>query len=216
MRRKTAINPMTGELFEPYSIEDTIIVYGLDDWQTDKIRDIAQRIKARVLEADVWQDMLAYPAFYTVINPARIEPDVLETLLDVWADWEDDSAILFIHETDAVIPKRLQSKISVAPSVFADEQLLKLKLLNQKTRTERLRDNALKYDVKIFRILYILKKLKQVTYVSSASMAQEFSVTARTVQRDIDMLRRLGEIIEYDAKKRAYYLLDGESAVWRD
>jgi len=47
-------------------------------------------------------------------------------------------------------------------------------------------------------------------------MAQEYSVSARTVQRDVDMLRRLGEIIEYDAKKRAYYLLDGNNAVWRD
>jgi len=61
-----------------------------------------------------------------------------------------------------------------------------------------------------------LKKLKQETYVSAASMAQEFSVSARTVQRDVDMLRRLGEMIEYDAKKRAYYLFDGDSAVWQD
>lgn len=50
----------------PYSIEDTIIFYGLDDWQANKIRDIAERIKARVYEADTWQNMLVYPAFYIV------------------------------------------------------------------------------------------------------------------------------------------------------
>ena len=214
--RRTVINPMTGEPFVPYSFEDTIILYGLDDWQTDKMRDIAQKVNARVLEADTWQDMLAYPSFYIVLNPSRIEPETLEILLDVWTQSESDSAILFIHKTDAVIPKRLQPKINIVPSMFLDEQLLKLMLLSQKTRIIGLRRNALKYDVKIFRILYILKKLKQETYVSAASMAQEFSVSARTVQRDVDMLRRLGEMIEYDAKKRAYYLFDGDSAVWQD
>ena len=47
MRRRTVINLMTGEPFVPYSCEDTIILYGLDDWQTDKMRDIAQNTAFR-------------------------------------------------------------------------------------------------------------------------------------------------------------------------
>lgn len=71
--------------------------------------------------------------------------------------------------------------------------------------------NKHEYDKRIFRILAILKHLKTKGDIDISKLAKEFDVTPRTLQRDIRILRDIGEEIKYDKQKKKYYLLHGRS-----
>lgn len=48
------------------------------------------------------------------------------------------------------------------------------------------------YDKKIFRLIYILNRLSNRERIITANLAQEFNVTIRTVQRDLELLSMTG------------------------
>ncbi|MCX5706002.1 MAG: HTH domain-containing protein [Candidatus Omnitrophica bacterium] len=48
------------------------------------------------------------------------------------------------------------------------------------------------YDKKIFRLLFILNRLANQEIVATTSLAEEFNVTVRTVQRDLELLSMTG------------------------
>lgn len=56
------------------------------------------------------------------------------------------------------------------------------------------------YDRKIFRLLFILNKLDSEKKVSTNSLAKEFKVSARTVQRDLELLNMTGFPLVSDEK----------------
>ncbi|MBU4305001.1 MAG: WYL domain-containing protein, partial [Candidatus Omnitrophica bacterium] len=51
------------------------------------------------------------------------------------------------------------------------------------------------YDKKFLRLLSILNKLDRGGKVSTQSLAQEFNVSIRTIQRDVDLLNKTGFLI---------------------
>ncbi|OKY76725.1 MAG: hypothetical protein BM485_01240 [Desulfobulbaceae bacterium DB1] len=56
------------------------------------------------------------------------------------------------------------------------------------------------------RLLFIDKKIREGTYPNCASLAAEWEVSAKTIQRDLDYMRdSLDAPMEYDAKNRGYY-----------
>lgn len=64
------------------------------------------------------------------------------------------------------------------------------------------------YDPRIFRIISILKKLDTGEKVSTRSLAEEFNVTIRTVQRDINLLLITGFPILSDGADRYSFIED--------
>lgn len=56
------------------------------------------------------------------------------------------------------------------------------------------------------RLLFIDKKIRQKTYPNCSSLAGEWEVSSKTIQRDIEYLRTMLDApLEYDAGKRGYY-----------
>lgn len=56
------------------------------------------------------------------------------------------------------------------------------------------------------RLLFIDKKIKDRTYPNCASLAEEWEVSAKTIQRDLDYMRNMLDApMAYDAKMRGYY-----------
>ncbi|MBU4264212.1 MAG: WYL domain-containing protein [Proteobacteria bacterium] len=56
------------------------------------------------------------------------------------------------------------------------------------------------------RLLFIDKKIRDRTFPNCASLAEEWEVSAKTIQRDLDYMRSMLDApMAYDAKKRGYY-----------
>ena len=52
--------------------------------------------------------------------------------------------------------------------------------------------NYKSYDKRIFRLIYTLNKLDNGASVSTKELANEFNVSTRTIQRDIELLNMAG------------------------
>ena len=59
------------------------------------------------------------------------------------------------------------------------------------------------YDKRIFRLLYILNKLDSSKSVSTKELAEEFNVSIRTVQRDLELLNLSGFLLT--SPQRGFY-----------
>ena len=66
------------------------------------------------------------------------------------------------------------------------------------------------YDKKIFRLLYILNKLDKERALTSGELAEEFNVSLRTVQRDIELLNMTGFPL-VNMEKGSYSFAEGFS-----
>lgn len=56
----------------------------------------------------------------------------------------------------------------------------------------KMNKNKTNYDKKIFRLIYVLNKLDRGEMISTRALANEFNVSQRTVQRDIELLNLSG------------------------
>lgn len=65
------------------------------------------------------------------------------------------------------------------------------------------------YDKKIFRLLHVLQRLNGGDFFKTSELAQEFNVTRRTVQRDLELLNLAGFPIAYE--NDGYKFIDGFS-----
>jgi hypothetical protein len=54
------------------------------------------------------------------------------------------------------------------------------------------------YDKKIFRLLHVLQRLNGREFVKTSDLAQEFSVTRRTIQRDLVLLESAGFLLDHE------------------
>ena len=65
------------------------------------------------------------------------------------------------------------------------------------------------YDKKIFRLMFILNRLSSKEAITTPGLAQEFNVTTRTVQRDLELLSQTGFPLFFD--NGTYKFTDGFS-----
>jgi predicted DNA-binding transcriptional regulator YafY len=60
------------------------------------------------------------------------------------------------------------------------------------------------------RLNYVLELIEKNRFISVESAAQRFSVSTRTVKRMLDHLRDQGHDVQYDRKKKKYFIKKDE------
>jgi hypothetical protein len=205
------LNPITGRPLpwnEHYSINDTILIFGLEDTSIILVSDIAEKLHIKVYDCESIEDLLAIPAFMAVVNPQKITQAEAVILMELWKEFDtSEFEVIFIEKPTTYWPQPLPSCVKVEPDLFADEEKLRLNILKQKTSVNRQERIVRQYEERIFRVLMILKKLQKGP-VKTRELANEFKVSIRTIQRDISILERIGEPIGYDERKKVFFLLD--------
>lgn len=208
------LNPMTNRPFsfdEYYSANDTILIFGLETDLSAQICDVAAKLNIKVYECRFIEDLAAIPAFMAIVNPRKIPQAEAVTLFELWQECDSSEfKVIFVETPCSHWPLPLPSCIKVDPGLFADSQKLRLSILKQKTSANRQERIARQCEERISRILMILKRLQKGP-VKTRELAKEFKVSARTVQRDIRILERIGEPIGYDEQEKAFFLLTRES-----
>jgi len=207
------MNPMTGRPFvwnEYCSFDDTILIFGLEDTSIVQIGDIAEKLDVKVYDCETIEDLLAVPAFMALVNPLRIAHAEAAILTALWQEYDtNEFKVIFSETPGSYWPQPLPSCVKVELDMFADQEKLRLNVLKQKTSVSRPARLAKQYEERIVRILTILKRLQKGP-VKTRELAKEFKVSVRTVQRDIRILEWTGELISYDEREKAFFLLGND------
>lgn len=208
------VNPMTNRPFafnEYHSFNDTILIFALEAFSTARLCDVAAKLGVKVYECTSIEDLLAIPAFMAVVNPRAITPAEAAILSELWREYDiSEFKVVLTEPPQTGWPLPLPSCVRVATELLADPEKLRLNILKQRTSANRRDRVAKQYEERISRILATLKRLQKGP-VKTRELAEEFKVSARTVQRDIRILERIGEPIGYDEQEKAFFLLSKES-----
>ena len=105
---------------------------------------------------------------------------------------------------------------NVKHTVLDGEFELKAKikyLLLEATRSEKRNDT---YSDTIAQTIRVLSEIRKHPGITTAELAEIIERNAKTVQRYITTLNCAGEFIEYDRKKKGWFLFENKSVLWGD
>ncbi|KAF0159061.1 MAG: hypothetical protein FD159_808 [Syntrophaceae bacterium] len=209
---------MNGDTPVNFSSDNTIVAYRLETAITDMLRSTANKLKATICWADCVSDLIAVPSFMNIINPLDLTEEETDEIFQ-WFSFLEEAGdpnslcVLFTSAPPFKIPPKVEKYILRTPE-FIDDDYLKLKILNKKAAATRHNKQHRGYDRKIFRLLKIMKVLKSEGIMYVEDMRNEFSISPKTVRRDIELWNALGEVIEYDRNKKGYVLAYSDGVVY--
>lgn len=190
-----------------HSRGDTVILFNLDKVTRHLVSQECRKQKTTPFETSIPTDLIAVPSFLMVVDFSKIKKTVIHRVYE-WmleALCKDD-CILFVKEPPVQPPAGLQSRIIPNPKILTGDYI-KFLILKRRAAVLRKSKANRSYDKKLFRLLFIIRQLRSRKIVYTKDLREEFNVTSRTVERDIDLICELGEPIEYDASAKGYRLL---------
>lgn len=210
-KEAVAINPMTGE--ELRRTKD-VLVYGISDNQFAIICEELPSSDIRVVDcSDCFTDIIALPYIAVILNPDVMEQEHI--------DYFNDYANEVLYFTEKIIftkdhPVLRQLNKNVKHVVLDGDFEIKAKikyLLLDATRSDRRNDT---YSDTIAQTIRVLSEIRKRPGITTAELAEIIERNAKTVQRYITTLNCAGEFIEYDRKKKGWFLFDNKSVLWGD
>ena len=90
----------------------------------------------------------------------------------------------------------------------------KIKYVLLEASREDKRSNS--YSDTVSQTIRVLSEIRKHPYISTAQLAEIIERNPRTVQRYITTLVCAGEFIEYDKKKKGWFLYENKSVLWGD
>ena len=207
---KFAIDPMTGEKI--FRTKD-ILVYGITNEELAIITDSLPYKNMRIVDCfDCFTDLIALPYIAAVINPDFLTDEDIGTLNEYADDVQYLSErYIFTKQNDILnnLSKRLKYIV-----LENEEFAYKLKyVLLEAGRTEKKNDG---YSDTITQTIRVLAEIRKHPYITTSQLAEKIERNPRTVQRYIATLNYAGEFIEYDKKKKGWFLYENKSVLWGD
>lgn len=194
-----------------YYWKTTILSWTKDKKVLSSLESIAKELNLNLYEAEVEQDLYGVPYFFVVVDGDKMSKDILMNLKEIISDENHkELAILVIGETDLKIPAAIK-KFIIQTEEGVSSDFLKSTILNKRYSINRRTKNDRSYDKKVFRIIYVFKKLmRPKELVRVEDLCREFNVSEKTIKRDIALLRSMGEEIVFDKNRKGYSLVSFE------
>lgn len=212
-RKKEVINPQTGEKLKK---EINVLIYGLTENQTDIIINNLPNNNLSVIDCtECFTDIIALSYVAVFMNPKILTSDNIQ-----YFNWLADE-IGFIGCSEKIIftephPILNELKANVKHIVLQNEfdfiDKIKFVLL-EACRAEK-RSKA--YSDTISQMIRVLSEIRKHPYISTTELAEIIERNPRTVQRCITTLICAGEFIEYDRKKKGWFIYENKSVLWGD
>lgn len=211
MSKTIPINPITGEQLHKTS---NILIYGLSDEQLIFVYDNLPNKNISVIDcSDCFTDIIATAYIAVIINPDLL----VEENIEYFNEFANDVGVYSEKIIFTKPHKILQSlEKNVRYSVFQDDfdfaDRIKFILL-EACRAEK---RTSSYSDTISQTIRVLSEIRKHPFITTAELAEIIERTPRTVQRYITTLICAGEFIEYDRKKKGWFLYDNKSVLWGD
>ena len=187
--------------------DNTIITWIEDNQLAGLVKQTAKELNLNVFKAREETDIYAVPYFFLLIDGNNINNKILKILTEIIASENPkEFAVLLTTKPDCKIPGAIK-KYFLKPQEVITPAWLKTTLLNKKHAISRHKSNKRAYDKTIYRTVYILRKLmRKNAVIFMDELCSEFSVSEKTIKRDIYLLNNMGEDIIYDRDKKGYVL----------
>lgn len=210
-KNKTAINPMTGEELKRLS---NVLIYGITDEQFVFVHENLPNSNTAVIDcSDCFTDIIATAYITVIINPDFLTEENIEYFNELAEDVGYGSGTLIFTKRHDIL-NNLSSKVKY--QAFADdfefEDKIKYILLESSRKEKR---NST-YSDTISQTIRVLSEIRKHPYITTAELAEKIERNSRTVQRYITTLNCAGEFIEYDRKKKGWFLWENKSVLWGD
>jgi hypothetical protein len=153
------------------------------------------------------EDLYAVPFFFGLIDSELLTKEILKNVNSIFLEMDKKNfAILIYPETELKLPARLKGYVLSSPATLEYESL-KLSILNKKRILDFKKDKNGSNETRIHRCFMIMRMLLEPgAYVKIEDLCVEFEVSTKTIQRDFDLFKLVGENVVYDRLKKRYYL----------
>jgi len=172
------------EMFERLS---TVVVLLQPGPLADFVDLVVRKQKAKIWKVRHTTDLVAVGCLLAIVDPALVSKnDWIE--LCGWYEEMNDPGMKVLLVSQSKHKAKLPSKNIVKTPKKIDKIFLKLLLVHQRSTFERRKKVYEKKERQIIRLMYALSKLDKGFSIRVRDIAKEFHVTARTVQRDLELL----------------------------
>lgn len=212
MEKKTkGINPITGE---PLRKVSNVLIYGLTDEQLVFVYDNLPNSNIDVIDcSDCFTDIIATAYIAVIINPDLLVSDNIAYFNEFANEVGSYSGTIMFTKPHPILSnlnKNVRFTIFQDDFDFADK--IKYSLLEASRAVKR--SNT--YSDTISQTIRVLAEIRKHPYITTAKLAEVIERNPRTVLRYITTLVCAGEFIEYDRKKKGWYLYENKSVLWGD
>lgn len=211
MSKTIPINPITGEQLHKRS---NILIYGLSDEQLIFVYDNLPNKNISVIDcSDCFTDIIATAYIAVIINPDLL----VEENIEYFNEFANDVGVYSEKIIFTKPHKILQSlEKNVRYSVFQDDFDFADRIKFIMLEASRAEKRTSSYSDTISQTIRVLSEIRKHPFITTAELAEIIERTPRTVQRYITTLICAGEFIEYDRKKKGWFLYDNKSVLWGD
>ena len=207
----TTKNPMT---VEPTCNTKIVFVYGITDEQLSIIEKNIPIKDICVKDCSgCFTDIIAKPYIAVIINPDLLTDENIDYFNGFANDMNYYSEKIVFTKPHPILEK-LNKKVTHI--VFADDFEFADKIKFILLEAHRAEKRAKTYSDTLAQTIRVLSEIRKHPYITTAELARKIERNPRTVQRYINTLVCAGEFIEYDKKKKGWYLFENKSELWGD
>lgn len=165
-----------------------------------------------MLDTDAPTDLIVISAAAIIINAAALDAESSEMVFDYYTEVGDckDETVFWIGSPKP--PKHLRTKFKCYESFDELAANLKYHLLSAHSKSKKAKD----FSKQLGYCLRIMQKIKEKPGIRTQELAEKLELSTRTVGRYISALQYAGEWIEYDEKKKGWYLQYGTSPYFKN
>lgn len=209
--KEICINPMTGE---PLVRKTNILVYGITDEQFLIVSENLPNNDIYVIDcSDCFTDIIATSYIAVIINPDYLTDENIE-YFNEFADEVSYYSEKIVFTKSHPILQKLNKNVSHI--VFSDDFEFTNKIRYVLLEASRAEKRVKTYSDTVAQTIRVLSEIRNHPYITTAELARIIERNPRTVQRYITTLVCAGEFIDYDKKKKGWYLIDNKSVLWGD
>lgn len=207
----SASNPRTGEIIHKTK---NVLIYGLSDQQIKMVEDNLPNTNTIVMDCtECFTDIIAHAYIAVIMNPDYLELENIEYFNEFANDVGAYSEKIIFTKPHSLL-NALQNNVKYI--VFNDDFDFQDKIryvLLEASRDDK-RSNS--YSDTISQTIRVLSEIRKHPYITTAELAEIIERNPRTVQRYITTLVCAGEFIEYDRKRKGWFLYENKSILWGD
>ena len=210
-KEKCAINPMTGDKI--YRTRN-VLTYGMSDKEMATLyEDLPNKDLCIVDCTDCFTDIIAISYIAVIINPDFMVQDHIDYFNEYANEVLYYSEKIIFTKKHAILEELNKNvKCTILSSELEFETKIKYLLL-EALRTEKRSDT---YSETIAQTIRVLSEIRKNPGITTAQLAEIIERNAKTVRRYITTLNCAGEFIEYDRKKKGWFLFENKSVLWGD
>ncbi|MEI6091764.1 MAG: HTH domain-containing protein [bacterium] len=173
--------------------------FGKDCPEYRVLENVCKDLGMGIVSINVYMDILAIPQIMVILNPDTLSADDLELI-----EWSTNylnnkkSSILFTKEPAFKLTTKMKSYSIKRPLAFNYESLQQIIQNRRNSISENIDDSEV-LDKKLYRMMHIMLSLMDKRKnVKMSDWCDELNVSDTTILKDIDMLKTLGNHIEYN------------------